>query len=161
MCLADGGSVEQRSVLNALGASSHLPLKRVSVPIIEFPKGVLVEVPEEGCYLGVEVDDLMLEGEEGSTHWLQGIGLDYCPLLNALWLLLTLQEETDLGGLAHCLIERCDLEDFELVPGIELLLGGCKHCAILESIDEILQILPGFGREEDIGVFGADEDDEF
>ena len=83
------------------------------------------------------------------------------PLLNAFTLLAVLQEKSDLGSLIDSSVESGDLEDFELISAVELLLSRREDRAILKRIDQILQILPAFWREKDEGFPIADEDDEF
>lgn len=55
-------------------------------------------------------------------------------------------------------MESRDLKDFELISAVELLLGWRKNRAILECIDQILQILPAIRREKYEGFPIADKD---
>lgn len=84
--------------------------------------------------------------------------MDDWPLLNTFTLLLVLQEESNLASLIDSSIESSDLKDFELVSAVELLFSRCENSAILQRIDQILQILPAFRREKDEGFSIADKD---
>lgn len=53
--LSDAVSLLQRSILNALQAATDLSLQRIGVSVVKFPQGVLVEIAEKRCYLGIQV----------------------------------------------------------------------------------------------------------
>lgn len=58
-------------------------------------------------------------------------------------------------------MEGCDLKYLELISAAELLLGWRENCAILERIDQILQMLPAIRRQEDKGFLIANKDYKF
>ena len=122
---------------------------------------MLIEIFEKRRYFGIQVAGMEPQREEGPSDRLKCVRLNDWPLLNAFTLLAVLQEKSDLGSLIDSSVESGDLEDFELISAVELLLSRREDRAILKRIDQILQILPAFWREKDEGFPIADEDDEF
>ena len=146
-------------VLDHLGASPDLPLKGMCSCGHQGLKGMLVKVAEKRQDTLVEIGSLVFESEESASHWFKSIGLDDGPLLDDLWIMFGSQKESDFGEFANCLVEAADLEDVQGFLGRVLLFSRAINLAVLESVDEGLELAFGLRCEEDERLLGGDDHD--